>query len=140
MSRQKYRTGVTLFEVMVSMALLGTGALIGLTLIANTSARGEITRDQAIAYKSCQDMIELLLSMDKPTLLAQKAALEGAPGSFLVTALKQQDGSSPSGRYTLTDVSSLNLPGTAADTLLEIAVTFSWKQINVQLTARRYLP
>jgi prepilin-type N-terminal cleavage/methylation domain-containing protein len=131
--------GFSLLEVLIAMALLAVGAVIGLTVVANTSARNELTREQAIAYKACQDVLEALMSMDKATLLSQKAwQATNGPSSF--TVVKLDPSNPPSGSYTLTDLTSTILSGAPADSLLEIKVRFSWKNVNVMLSSRRYLP
>jgi Tfp pilus assembly protein PilV len=134
--------GISLIEVMIALAVLFTGAVIGLTMVASTSARGEITREQALAYKACQDAMEALMSMDKPTLLAQKTWQQSnsRTSSFTVTLLQETDGSSPRGEYRLTDVSTRSDATAPAETLLEIRVSFVWKKINIQLVGRRHLP
>ena len=134
--------GLTLLEVMISLAILMVGAVIGLGVIATTSARGEITKDQALAYKGCQDIMEALMSMDKTTLIAQKTWQDanGGSSSFAMKSLKNSDASSPLGTYTLTDVSARADASAPANSLLEITVTFNWKNVRVLLCNRRYLP
>jgi hypothetical protein len=127
---------------MVSMAVLVTGAMIGLTVVASTSARGEVTKEQALAYKACQDVMEALMCMDKATLLTQMQwqSTHGGSSPFTVTAIRREDGSSPTGGYSVTDISTRSDPAATPQTLLEFRVSFQFQRINVQLTGRRYVP
>jgi type II secretory pathway pseudopilin PulG len=134
--------GFSLLEVVISLSLLATGAMVGLGLMATSAARGEITREQAIAYKACQDVMEAHLSMDKLTLLAQKTWQQGlgGPAPFSVNSLKNADGSSPQGSFVLQDITSRIDPAAPADSLIEIRVRFKWRGVDVQLCNWRYVP
>jgi prepilin-type N-terminal cleavage/methylation domain-containing protein len=134
--------GFALLEVMIAMSLFVIGAVIGLTVITNTSARGELSREHLLAYKACQDVMEALMSMDKATLLAQAALQKnsGQAATFEAIALKETDGSSPRGLYLVTDVTSRYEAAAPANSVVELVVRFSWKKVNIQLTNRRFLP
>jgi hypothetical protein len=116
--------------------------MIGLSVIASTSARGEITREQALAYKACEEAMEALMGMNKSTFLAQldRQETERTPGTFTVKPLKETDGSSPEGAYALYDLSTVYDSSSPPRSLVEIRVRFCWKNIRIQLSNRRHLP
>lgn len=128
--------GFTLIEVLVALAVLATGTMIALSLLTTAGAEDQLSRERAVAYKACQEVMEVLMTMDKATLLLQ--AESGKPLEFEVPALNKQN--PPKGGYSITDVSrDLAAPGDnpPAWSVVEIRVWLEWKKIRVMLTQRR---
>jgi Tfp pilus assembly protein PilV len=132
--------GFSFLEVMVALALIVTGAMIGLTMIINTSAQNEITREQAIIYKGCQDVMEALMNMDKATFLAQEAWQKGNGGKSPFSIPKVNPKTPPTGYYTLTDISKTLDAAAPVQSIYEIKVYCNYKKINVMVSSWRYLP
>ncbi|HLG42238.1 MAG TPA: prepilin-type N-terminal cleavage/methylation domain-containing protein [Planctomycetota bacterium] len=127
--------GFTMVEVMIALALIAIGVLIGLTMITTSSMQNEISKEQAIGYRACQDVMEALMTMDQPTLLAQMAA---SPATFTVPPLNPA--TPPTGSYTITDITTTVNPSATSTELVQIQIRLLYKNVNVTLTSLRHLP
>lgn len=134
------RAGFTLVEVMIALALIALGVLIALTMITTSSMQSEISKEQAIGFRACQDVMEALMSMDRDTLLAQMnwQTANNQASTFTVPALNSAN--PPTGTYSVIDVTrTINASATTTQ-LVQLQVRLIWKNVNVTLTSMRYLP
>jgi prepilin-type N-terminal cleavage/methylation domain-containing protein len=131
--------GFSLLEVLFALLVLAAGAMVTLGVITSTAARNEITKEQAIGYKACQDIMEALMNMDRDTLITQKN-FQGASGSTSFQVTQLHPTSPPTGAWTVRDITASIRPSAPADSIVEIQVRFDWKNVKCMLTNRRYLP
>jgi prepilin-type N-terminal cleavage/methylation domain-containing protein len=130
--------GFSLLEVILAMSVLVIGALVTLTVMATTAQRNEKGKIDAIAYKSCQDMMEVLMSMPYADMANLKtwSVNAGQPLTFDVTAAgfpRQPNGSFVKGTYTLTDISQ-------SFKIWEIVIRIDYQQVRVSLITLRKDP
>lgn len=134
------RAGFTLVEVMIALALIALGVLVALTMITTSSMQGEISKEQAIGFRACQDVMEALMSMDRDTLLAQMnwQIANNQASTFTVPALHSAN--PPTGTYSVIDVTGTINSSATTTQLVQLQVRLIWKNVNVTLTSVRYLP
>ena len=140
------RGGFSLLEVILALSVLVIGALVTLTLIATTSNRNEKGKSDAVGYKACQDMMEVLMSMPYADMTNLKNwSVNNAQGlTFDISAAgfpRTPDGSLVKGTYTLTDISSTlgYAPGNE-NKLWEIIVRIDYQNIHLAIVSRRKDP
>jgi prepilin-type N-terminal cleavage/methylation domain-containing protein len=140
------KSGFSLLEVMIALAVLTAGALVALTVMMGTSSRNEQQKQVAIGYKVCQDVMEAMLSMSYSDLVSLRAYQQGPPAqalTFNVTAPgfpRLPGGGYVVGTYNLMDVS--NQYGWPANSgkVIEIDVRLDHQNIHCRITARRMQP
>lgn len=137
--------GFSLLEVILAMSVLVIGALVTLTVMATTTQRNEKGKVDAVAYKACQDMMEVLMSMpyaDMTNLKTWSVSTSTAL-SFDVTAAgfpRQSNGQFVKGTYTLTDISqSFGFPAND-NKIWEIVVRIDYQQTRVSIISLRKDP
>lgn len=144
--RPKSTTGFSLLEMMLSLAVLTTGAIVALTVMIGTAQQNESQKATAIGYKTGQDVMEALLSMSYADLLALKAYQDGPPArtlTFQVTAAgfpRLQNGTPVTGTYTLADISSQFGWSPNSGRVIEIDLRIEHQQVRVRLVMRRMQP
>ncbi len=112
MRRVRGDRGFSLLEVILAMAVLVIGALVTLTVLATSSARNEKGKSEAMAYKGCQDMMEVLMSMPYADLsnLETYRVNQGLTNlTFQITTTgfpRQASGAAYTGIYQLRDVTT----------------------------------
>lgn len=131
------RGGFSLVEAVVALAVFAVGALVAVALLAGGGRAEERSKDQILAYKACQEVMEVLMTMDKATLLLQRDS--GQALEFSATSLDAAN--PPVGAYGIVDVTDTlkDAGDTAApaDTIVEVWVSLEWKNARARLTARR---
>lgn len=140
------RSGFSLLEVMIALAVLTTGALVALTVMIGTSSRNEQQKQVVLAHKACQDTMEALLSMSYTDLCSLDDYENGPPAqalTFSVTAPgfpRMPNGNPVTGTYTLLDIS--NQYGFTANSqkAFEIDVRVDYQNIHARMTTRRVQP
>ena len=140
------RSGFSLLEVMIALAVLTAGALVALTVMIGTSSRNEQSKQVAIGYKVSQDVMEAMLSMTYADLTSLKTYQDGPPAqplTFNVTAPgfpRQPNGNFVVGTYSLMDVSNQYGWGAGSGKVIEIDVRVDYQNIHCRITARRVQP
>ncbi len=61
--------GVTLIELMIAILVLGLGVVATLSVMMTTGVNNEISKEQALSYKACQDTTEALMAMDYASMI-----------------------------------------------------------------------
>lgn len=148
MSTRARNQGFSLLEVILALTVLVVGALVALTVIATTSNRNEKGKINAVAYKACQDMTEVLMSMPYADMTNLKtwSVNNAKPLVFDVQAAgfpRMPSGQFVQGTYTLTDITSNATYGFAAGTtnkIWEIVVRIDFQDIHVSIITRRKDP
>ena len=146
MNRRRDQRGYSLIEVMLSLAVLATGALVALTVMSGTAQQNEVQKGVSLGYKSSQDVMEALLSMSWADLDNLYSYQQGPPAhalTFLVTAPgfpRLNGGGYVSGTYTLTDVSDQYGWAAGSRKVYEIDIRVDHQIIHVRIASRRLAP
>lgn len=126
-------SGVTLPEVIISLAILAGAALSLLGLFGSSLRVNSAVQHSTIAFKAGQEVMEQIMAMDYTSVPAQNGL------TFDVIGIKELPNPTI-GSVTVTDVSG------GAGRLYEIVVRISYNgdgaipKLNINLTARRAKP
>jgi prepilin-type N-terminal cleavage/methylation domain-containing protein len=140
------RRGFTLLEVMLALAILTVGAMVGLTVLAGTAQRNEHQKFVAIGTKASQDVIEALLSMSYSDLQSLYDYQQGPPATTLtfdVTApgfIRQPGGGYVKGTYTIADISDQFGWSAGSKKVFGLDVRIDYQTIHIRLETRRSAP
>jgi len=142
--------GFSLLEVILAMSVLVIGALVTLTVMATTAQRNEKGKIDAVGYKACQDMLEVLMSMPYADIqnLQTWSVNTGTALTFDVVAAgfpRQPSGQPIRGTYSLRDVSTapdynFGFPVGTTNRAWEIIVRIDYQQIRIGMIALRKDP
>lgn len=123
--------GFSLLEIMIAMIILAVAMLGVLSLLLVTHQHNQSTSETALAYKSCQEIMEQLQGMNYDDMLAQNGV------TFVAKKLHKD---LPIGIIEVTDASPAGDPDTKAEVRVRIQTQpgqITQQPLNVELVTWR---